>query len=123
VGKQHTKQHTKQIACPGRYTFWYTLADRLHRICIVGHNRRGASPVRKSEHATFFGVPSSGHFISFPFRSMTTRELRRIVRNYYRAQGGTRPAQPVAVAHPVPGKALDITLIVIFILLGIACMF
>jgi hypothetical protein len=54
---------------------------------------------------------------------MTTRKLGPIVRNYYRAQGGTRPKTPAVVSHPVPGIAFDITLAVIFLVLGAAYMF
>jgi len=54
---------------------------------------------------------------------MTTQELRRIMRTYYRAQGGIRPKPRAVAHHPVPGVAFDITVITVFIVLGLACMF
>ena len=66
---------------------------------------------------------AAGALFRFRFNPMTTRKLGRIVSNYYRAQGGTRLKKPAIVSHPVPGIAFDITLVVIFVLLGAAYMF
>ena len=71
----------------------------------------------------FFGAPVNGGLFRFRFNPMTTLKLRRILSNYYRGQGGIRPKPRVVAAHPVPGIAFDITVLVMFVVLGLACLF
>ena len=54
---------------------------------------------------------------------MTTLKLRRILGNYYRAQGGIRPKTRTVAANPVPGIAFDIVVVALFVVLGLAYLF
>jgi hypothetical protein len=71
----------------------------------------------------FFGASSTGALFRFRFNPMTTLKLRRILSNYYRSQGGLRPKPRVVAAHPVPGIAFDITVVAMFVVLGLAYLF
>ena len=71
----------------------------------------------------FFGAPINGALFRFLFTPMTTRKLRRIVRTYYRDQGGIRPKPRPVVAHPVPGIAFDIVVVAMFVILGLVNLF
>lgn len=54
---------------------------------------------------------------------MTTLKLRRIVSNYYCAQGGIRPKPRTVAVNPVPGIAFDIFVVAMFVILGLASLF
>lgn len=54
---------------------------------------------------------------------MTTLKLRRILGNYYRAQGGLRPKPRTVATNPVPGIAFDVTVIAMFVILGLVYLF
>jgi hypothetical protein len=63
--------------------------------------------------------PENGALFRFRFTPMTTLKLRRILGNYYRAQGGIRPKTRPVAANPVPGIAFDIVVVALFVVLGL----
>jgi hypothetical protein len=71
----------------------------------------------------FFGASINGALFRFRFNPMTTRKLRPFLRNYYRNQGGFRPKPRVVAAHPVPGIVFDLSVVAIFVVLGVAYLF
>jgi hypothetical protein len=68
----------------------------------------------------FFGAPEYGAVFPFRFTRMTTLKLRRIVSNYYRAQGGIRPKPRTVATNPVPGIAFDVLVVALFVVLGLS---
>ena len=70
----------------------------------------------------FFGASSSGALFHFHFTAMTTRKLRRLLKTYYRDQGGIRPKPRVVATHPVPGIAFDVCVVAMLVVLSLAYM-
>jgi hypothetical protein len=66
----------------------------------------------------FLGAPANGAYFRFRFIPMTTRKLRRLLKIYYRGQGGIRPKPRPVVAHSVPGIAFDLVVVAMFVVLG-----
>ena len=71
----------------------------------------------------FFGASMNGALFRFRFTSMTTLKLRRILSNYYRAQGGIRPKPRTVAANPVPGIMFDVIVVAMFVILGLVTLF